>query len=418
MEKNNNFGKCSIADCPRPATVRNFKCLYGTWDIKKELQNNNSPDGKTLKICAAHYNEDLRLHPRDKSKPKTRPSKVNHHHRSTVIQPKVIQESELKPQIQNPKHSIYSKPKRRGGVGHKFIPNVTLTFNISNEPCLKYSLGVVADQSHHRQHWTSFRLKTQVMFIETEYSRFELSQQRTLSTNNTPTTKTTTITNQHFESKKGSYLYRWAKVNNPARLDRNTLNKINIPLDESRITIMFHSLKWNEIKWGPKSVHVRNQEFPLRRILFASVNKANETLSSSSNSSFGIPQTTSHAPTETDVQYKTTTIETNNEPNLEKDAISTNIGPDENSTPSSSTSSASSPTSSSMVASTSSASSLSPSITSSPPPSTTLNANTISTDTSAFPEKWNMSTARCGRVIDSGGLSTANKPELHNHEHS
>ena len=42
-----------------------------------------------------------------------------------------------------------------------------MLYNLCNEPWLKYSLGAIADRSLKSKHWTSVRLREEVLYMET-----------------------------------------------------------------------------------------------------------------------------------------------------------------------------------------------------------------------------------------------------------
>ena len=52
----------------------------------------------------------------------------------------------------------------------------SLIFNLSNEPAFKFNLSVFGDKSADPQARTSYLLENQVMYIETQTERFELSK--------------------------------------------------------------------------------------------------------------------------------------------------------------------------------------------------------------------------------------------------
>jgi hypothetical protein len=54
----------------------------------------------------------------------------------------------------------------------KCVPNVSIIYNLSNEPCLRYSLEAVDDQGFDEQQYTSYRLHRDVLFLETKSQRF------------------------------------------------------------------------------------------------------------------------------------------------------------------------------------------------------------------------------------------------------
>lgn len=50
---------------------------------------------------------------------------------------------------------------------HGLWQEVTVQFNLCNEPWLKYSMLLVADQGLKASQWTSSRLHKDVLFLET-----------------------------------------------------------------------------------------------------------------------------------------------------------------------------------------------------------------------------------------------------------
>ncbi|CAI5465830.1 unnamed protein product [Closterium sp. Yama58-4] len=58
----------------------------------------------------------------------------------------------------------------------RFVQEVTLQYNLCNEPWLKYSMAIIADHGLKRPQYTSARLKrAEVLYLETATHRFELS---------------------------------------------------------------------------------------------------------------------------------------------------------------------------------------------------------------------------------------------------
>ncbi|CAI5979782.1 unnamed protein product [Closterium sp. NIES-65] len=58
----------------------------------------------------------------------------------------------------------------------RFVQEVTLQYNLCNEPWLKYSMAIIADHGLKRPQFTSARLKrAEVLYLETATHRFELS---------------------------------------------------------------------------------------------------------------------------------------------------------------------------------------------------------------------------------------------------
>jgi hypothetical protein len=49
-----------------------------------------------------------------------------------------------------------------------YVPQVTVLYNLCNEPWSKYSLGAVADRGLRPRQWTSVRLRAEVLLLETD----------------------------------------------------------------------------------------------------------------------------------------------------------------------------------------------------------------------------------------------------------
>ncbi|KAG1368085.1 hypothetical protein COCNU_14G005530 [Cocos nucifera] len=57
----------------------------------------------------------------------------------------------------------------------RFVREVTIQYNLCNEPWLKYSISIVADKGLKKPLYTSARLKKgEVLYLETHYNRYEL----------------------------------------------------------------------------------------------------------------------------------------------------------------------------------------------------------------------------------------------------
>ena len=59
---------------------------------------------------------------------------------------------------------------------------VTIQYNLCNEPWLKYSMAAVADRGLKPSQWTSARLHKEVIYLETQKQRYELSRVESPST--------------------------------------------------------------------------------------------------------------------------------------------------------------------------------------------------------------------------------------------
>ena len=57
----------------------------------------------------------------------------------------------------------------------RLIREVTVQYNLRNEPWLKYNVAAVADQGFKKSQWTAARLRRESLYLETHSQRYELS---------------------------------------------------------------------------------------------------------------------------------------------------------------------------------------------------------------------------------------------------
>ncbi len=57
-----------------------------------------------------------------------------------------------------------------------FLQEITLQYNLCNEPWLKYTMTAVSDRGLKPSQWTSAQLHSEVLYLETQRERFELSR--------------------------------------------------------------------------------------------------------------------------------------------------------------------------------------------------------------------------------------------------
>lgn len=135
-------------------------------------------------------------------------------------------------------------------VRRRFVTDVTIVFNSSNEPALKYCLGLIGDRGMDESQWTSSRLRNEVLYFETGFmSRYELS-----------------LYKSGHDSKDLYDTYKLCKVKKES-ITRPPKNAA-IPLKSRSVDEIVKQLDWEEIEWGPASVRIRNQEYPIQSVLF------------------------------------------------------------------------------------------------------------------------------------------------------
>mmetsp|Transcript_47635 Transcript_47635/g.117950 ORF Transcript_47635/g.117950 Transcript_47635/m.117950 type:complete len:319 (+) Transcript_47635:41-997(+) len=122
-----------------------------------------------------------------------------------------------------------------------------VVFNLANDPCLKYSLALVADQSTEPERWTSNRLRRETLYLESRHRRFEIAQSGT---------------------QDGYDQYTMSEVLRPQLMDRKAMEASGVPLPAELVRRMHEMVDWEEFVWGPCFLRVRGNEYPLVRALY------------------------------------------------------------------------------------------------------------------------------------------------------
>ncbi|KAK4534507.1 hypothetical protein CDCA_CDCA02G0532 [Cyanidium caldarium] len=131
------------------------------------------------------------------------------------------------------------------------IPEATLRFNLSNEPCLAYAWSVVADRAVRREWRLTARLMHEVLYLETrQRRRYELGLVR----------------KRNAKHK----MYRFAEVLQPARTDRAAtaaagvplpLTAVRIPPELAAATDGTGVVRWSEVAFGERQVWIKGVRF-------------------------------------------------------------------------------------------------------------------------------------------------------------
>lgn len=112
---------------------------------------------------------------------------------------------------------------------------------------IKYTLNLVADRGMSAASWTSFRLKSEVLFLETPCDRFELAH------------------DADAHAADGFDRYRWSRVLRPHAQTMAVLERSVVPLPADSAQLLERDLDWTEIQWSPAAIYVRNRCYrPLR----------------------------------------------------------------------------------------------------------------------------------------------------------
>ncbi|KAI8475901.1 MAG: hypothetical protein J3K34DRAFT_403140 [Monoraphidium minutum] len=136
-----------------------------------------------------------------------------------------------------------------GSGRNKQSPEVTVLYNLCNEPWLKYSMSGVADQGLRSSQWTSARLRSQTLYLETSRERFELSYQP-----------------PGDQEERQQDLYQLARCK--CALPLATMTKLGVPMPPAEGEVLQSGVAWDEFKWSNLSMAVRGQSFQVVRMHF------------------------------------------------------------------------------------------------------------------------------------------------------
>eukprot|EP00803_Ostreobium_quekettii_P006949 evm.model.scf_1246.7 EVM.evm.TU.scf_1246.7 scf_1246:36091-39714(-) len=153
----------------------------------------------------------------------------------------------------------------------RYVPELCFLFNLCNEPWLKYSMVAVADRGLKQWQWTSARLHSEVLYLETKRERFELAWTEGDSNQQQQ--------QQQQTDQEKVDLYQWSKCKLP--LPHETMRQLGTPLPQDVVEVVYADLTWNEVKWGVNSVQVRGEDHKILRIHFMQRSQQKDSQSSS-----------------------------------------------------------------------------------------------------------------------------------------
>lgn len=117
-----------------------------------------------------------------------------------------------------------------------------MRFNLTNEPCFKYSHILLADKGFERTERTSFRFFNEVLYVENDQHRYEISTKFLLNS-------------------MGYYTYRFSKVKFPLLRADQQIH----PLPEPCVQLIYDKLDWQEFVWVPDAILIRDQTISLTK---------------------------------------------------------------------------------------------------------------------------------------------------------
>ncbi|RLM55179.1 hypothetical protein C2845_PM10G05170 [Panicum miliaceum] len=167
----------------------------------------------------------------------------------------------------------------------RFVREVTIQYNLCNEPWLKYSISIVADKGLKKSLYTSARLKKgEVIYLETHFNRYELcfsgEKPRSIGSNsNASDAEPEKHQNSSHHSQNGDRgsvdhelrdVFRWSRCKKA--MPESAMRSIGTPLPADQLEVLQDNLEWEDVQWSQTGVWVAGKEYPLARLHFLSAN--------------------------------------------------------------------------------------------------------------------------------------------------
>eukprot|EP00262_Sarcandra_glabra_P011518 TRINITY_DN2780_c0_g1_i1.p1 TRINITY_DN2780_c0_g1~~TRINITY_DN2780_c0_g1_i1.p1 ORF type:complete len:817 (+),score=173.64 TRINITY_DN2780_c0_g1_i1:177-2627(+) len=170
----------------------------------------------------------------------------------------------------------------------RFVREVTIQYNLCNEPWVKYSISAVADKGLKKPLYTSARLKKgEVLYLETHLTRYELCFNGekaicngSLSNSHAPESELEKLQNHNSHAQIGDRnmtdrenifdLFRWSRCKKP--LPQKVMLSIGIPLPVEHLEVLEENLDWEDVQWSQTGVWIAGKDYALARVHFLSPN--------------------------------------------------------------------------------------------------------------------------------------------------
>ncbi|PON35591.1 Histone deacetylation protein Rxt [Parasponia andersonii] len=167
----------------------------------------------------------------------------------------------------------------------RFVREVTIQYNLCNEPWIKYSISIVADKGLKKPLYTSARLKKgEVLYLETHSCRYELcfageKMVRAMQSSQSHEPDSEKSQNHNSYSANGERndsentvidAFRWSRCKKP--LPQKVMRSVGIPLPLEYVEVVEENLDWEEVQWSQTGVWIAGKEYTLARVHFLSMN--------------------------------------------------------------------------------------------------------------------------------------------------
>ncbi|XP_022749421.1 uncharacterized protein LOC111298923 [Durio zibethinus] len=167
----------------------------------------------------------------------------------------------------------------------RFVREVTIQYNLCNEPWIKYSISIVADKGLKKPLYTSARLKKgEVLYLETHSCRYELcfigeKMVKATQASQAHEADIEKSQNHHSHSSNGEKnesdnimidVFRWSRCKKP--LPQKVMRSIGIPLPLEHVEVLEDKIDWEDVQWSQTGVWIAGKEYTLARVHFLSSN--------------------------------------------------------------------------------------------------------------------------------------------------
>ncbi|XP_042507442.1 titin homolog isoform X2 [Macadamia integrifolia] len=168
----------------------------------------------------------------------------------------------------------------------RFVREVTIQYNLCNEPWIKYSISIVADKGLKKPLYTSARLKKgEVLYLETHKNRYELcfngeKMVNTMTTYQASDAMSEKLHPHSCNAQNGERshdretmvvdVFRWSRCKKP--LPQKVMRSIGIPLSLEHLEVLEENLEWEDVQWSQTGVWIAGKEYLLARVHFLSPN--------------------------------------------------------------------------------------------------------------------------------------------------
>ncbi|XP_028756479.1 uncharacterized protein LOC114715764 [Neltuma alba] len=164
----------------------------------------------------------------------------------------------------------------------RFVREVTILYNLCNEPWTKYGISIVADKGLKKPLFTSARLKKgEVLYLETRSCRYELCFTGEKKRKLVPPTQMhdpdlEKSQNHSLSAKSGKSdgknvvvdIFRWSRCKKP--LPQEMMLTLGIPLPLDYVEVLEENLEWEDVQWSQTGVSIAGNEYPLASVHFLS----------------------------------------------------------------------------------------------------------------------------------------------------